>query len=214
MNKNLLIIGAGLCGLAAKETAQAMGCFEKISFLDDTVKETPDGSKVLGAVKDFENFTMDYSNIFVAIANPEIKLNLLQKIKETMPYKIATLVSPKAYISPTAQIMPGSLVEAMAIVNTGSVIAQGCIIGAGSVVNHCSMCCDGVHLECNAVVADNTVVPAGTDIDSGVVYKRDTIEVNDLFFDKEKRQKALNTLKKPRGPMPVNGIEYCFEDGM
>ena len=203
MNKNLLIIGAGCCGMAAKETAEAMGCFEKISFLDDNIKEMPDGSKILGVVDDFENFVIDYSNIFVAIANPEIKLNLLKRKKETTPYKIATLVSPRAYISPTAQIMPGSLVEAMAIVNTGSVIAEGCIIGAGSVVNHCSMCCDGVHLECNAVVADNTVVPAGTDIDSGVVYKRDIIEANDLFFE-----------ARPCGPLPINGREYCFEDGM
>lgn len=214
MNRNLLIIGAGCCGLAAKETAEAMGCFEKISFLDDNIKKMPDGSKVLGVVNDFEKFVMDYSNIFVAIANPKIKLNLLQKIKETTPYKIATLVSPRAYISPTAQIMQGSLVEAMATVNTGSVIAEGCIIGAGSVVNHCSMCCDGVHLECNAVVADNTLVPVGTDIDSGVVYKRDTIEINDLFFDAEKRQKGLNNIKKPHGPVPINGREYCFEDGM
>ncbi len=42
MNNNLLIIGAGCFGLAAKETAEAMGCFEKISFLDDNIKETPD----------------------------------------------------------------------------------------------------------------------------------------------------------------------------
>ena len=191
MNKNLLIIGAGCCGLAAKETAEAMGCFEKISFLDDNIKEMPDGSKILGGVDDFENFVIDYNNIFVAIANPEIKLNLLKRIKETTPYKIATLISPKAYVSPTAQIMQGSLVETMATVNTGSVIAVGCIIGAGSIVNHCSMCCDGVHLECNAVVADNTLVPAGTDIGSGVVYKRDTIGVNDLFFDAEKWHEDL-----------------------
>lgn len=213
MNKNLLIIGAGCCGLSAKETAEAMGCFEKISFLDDNTKEMPDGTKVLGGINDFENFVMDYSNIFVAIANPEIKLNLLKKIKETTPYKIATLISPRAYISPTAQIMQGSLIEAMAIVNTGSVIAQGCIIGAGSVVNHCSMCCDGVHLECNAVVADNTIVPAGTDIDSSVVYKRDASGVNDLFFDAEKRRKGLENLKKSHGPAPVNGENTIFKIG-
>ena len=195
MNKNLLIIGAGCCGLAAKETAEAMGCFEKISFLDDNIKEMPDGSNILGTVKEFANFATEYSNVFVAIENPEIRLNLLKKIKETTPYKIATLISPKAYISPTAQIMQGSLVEAMAVVNTGSIIAIGCIIGAGSVVNHCSMCCEGVHMECNATVADNTLVPAGTYIDSDIVYKRDKIEVNDLFLDEERWHKNLDSIK-------------------
>lgn len=214
MNNNLLIIGAGCCGLAAKETAEAMGCFEKISFIDDNIKELPDGSKILGTTDEFENYALGYSNIFVAIANPEIKLNLLNKIKETTSYKVVTLISPRAYISPTAQIMQGSLIEPMATINTGSVISIGCIIGAGSVVNHCSMCCDGVHLECNATVADHTLVPAGTFIDSGVVYKRDTMDVNDLFFDAEKWHKSLENIKKPHGPLPINGREYCFEDGM
>ncbi len=214
MNKNLLIIGAGCCGLSAKETAMAMGCYEKIDFLDDNITELPDGSKVIGAVKDFENYTLEYSNIFVAIGNPEIKLNLLNKIRETTTYMIATLISPKAYISPTAQVMQGSLVEPMATINTGSVVSKGCIIGAGSVVNHCSMCCDGVHLECNATVADNTLVPAGTHIDSCVVYKRENIDVNDFFFDADRWHKSLEDLKKPHGPLPVNGREYCFEDGM
>lgn len=214
MNKNLLIIGAGCCGLSAKETAMSMGCYEKIDFLDDTIKELPDGSKIIGCVNDYENFTLEYSNIFVAIANPEIKLGLLNKIKETTPYRIATLVSPRAFVSPSAQIMQGTLVEAMATINTGSVISTGCIIGAGSVVNHCSMCCDGVHLECNATVADNTLVPAGTSIDSGAVYKRENIDVNDFFFDAEKWHNSLEKLKQPHGPLPVNGREYCFEDGM
>ena len=188
MNKNLLIVGAGCYGLVAKETAESMGCFKEICFLDDTIKEMPDGSKVLGKVDDFEDFVTDYSYIFVAIADPEIKLNLLKEIKETTPYTIATLISPKAYISPTAQVMQGTLIEAMATINTGAVISVGCIIGAGSVVNHCSLCCDGVHLECNAVVSNNTLVPAGTNIGSGVVYKKDTIDID------IKNWKVLNTL--------------------
>ena len=182
MNKNLLIIGASGYGLAAKETADSMNCFEKISFLDDSITELPNGSKPLGYVNDFGKFDADYSNVFVAIENSEMKLNLLKKIKETTSYKIATLISPRAYISPSAQILEGSLVEALAIVNTESVVATGCIIGAGSVVNHYSMCGEGVLLECNATVAANTLVPAGTTINSGVVFKSGTMDARDMFF--------------------------------
>ena len=35
MDKNLLIIGMGQYGMIAKETAEAMNCFDKIDFLDD-----------------------------------------------------------------------------------------------------------------------------------------------------------------------------------
>ena len=214
MNKNLLILGAGLCGMSAREIARHIRCFEKINFLDDNITEMPDGTKILGTLNDFENFADEYSNIFVAIANPKIKLNLLNKIKETTPYRIVTLISPKAYISPSAQIMQGSMIEAMAVINTGSVISTGCIIGAGSIVNHSSVCCDGVHMECHATVADNTLVPAGTEIKSGEIFKRNTIEAGDLFFDTEKSPGNANDAKMPHGPLSVNGLDYCFEDGM
>ena len=36
MNKNLLILGAGIFGTVMKELAEEMGVFEKIDFLDDT----------------------------------------------------------------------------------------------------------------------------------------------------------------------------------
>lgn len=177
MNKNLLIIGAGCCGVSAKEIAQQIGCFEKIGFLDDNIQELPDGERVLGRIDEYEKLALEYNYIFVAIGNPAFKLKLLQKIKETTAYNIATLISPQAYISPSAQIMQGTIIEAMAVVNSGSVIAEGCIIGAGSVVNHFCTCCEGVHLECHATVADNTTVPAGTDIASGMVYQQGAVGV-------------------------------------
>ena len=34
-NKNLLILGAGQYGQIVYETAEAMGCFDRIDFLDD-----------------------------------------------------------------------------------------------------------------------------------------------------------------------------------
>ena len=80
MNNNLLIVGAGCCGLSAKEIAESMGCFGKISFLDDNIRKMPDGSQVLGTVHEYENFAVEYGNIFVAIGNPKIKLDDLMKI--------------------------------------------------------------------------------------------------------------------------------------
>lgn len=46
MNQNLLIIGAGIYGLVAKEIAESMGCFRQIDFVDDGAKKTPDGTPV------------------------------------------------------------------------------------------------------------------------------------------------------------------------
>ena len=107
MNKNLLIIGASTYGVVASEIAADMGCFEKIDFVDDERKTTPNGIDTVGTTRDIDELAIQYSNIIVAIGNTEVRLSLLNRIKEETPYRIVSLVSPKAYVSPSAQIMSG-----------------------------------------------------------------------------------------------------------
>ncbi len=172
MNRNLLIVGAGTYATLASEIAADMGCFEKIDFVDDGRKTTPIGTEVVGTTRDIDRLAAEYGSIIVAIGNPKVRLSLLSDIKEKAQYRIVSLVSPKAYVSPTAQIMNGCIIEPMAVVHTGCVIAEGCIISAGAVVNHASTCCEGVHVDCNATVEGYCLVPANTKIYSGEVYKR------------------------------------------
>lgn len=214
MNKNLLIIGAGTYGVVASEIAADMGCFEKISFVDDERKTTPHGIEVVGIVREIGKLAAEYSNVIVAIGNPEVRLSLLDKIKEETPYRVASLISPKSYVSPSAQIMDGCIVEPMAVVHTGCVICRGCIISAGAVVNHATMCCDGVHVDCNACVEGYCLVPAGVKICSGEVYKRkDNIKTEELFFEPRKWEERLVDISK-RTPKEMKGLEYTFESGM
>lgn len=57
MKKNLLIIGAGIYGVVAFEIATEMGCFDKIDFIDDERKTTPNGIEVIGTTKDIEELS-------------------------------------------------------------------------------------------------------------------------------------------------------------
>lgn len=186
MDKNLLIVGAGTYGVVAYEIAIDMGCFKKISFVDDEREMAPNGIKTIGTIQDIDELANEYSNIIVAIGNSETRLSLLNKISEETPYRIVSFISPKAYIAHSAQIMAGCIIEPMAVVQTGCLISTGCIISAGAVINHISICCDGVHVDCNATVDGYCLVPAGTKICSGEVYRRkNTVKAEDLFLAKE-----------------------------
>lgn len=185
MNNNLLIVGAGVYGVVAMEIAESMKCFEKIAFVDDEKKETHNGIKVIGACSDIDNLAAEYNNIIVAIGNPKVRLSLLQKLEEENYCRVVKLISPKAYVAPSAQIMQGCIVEPMAVVQSMSHIARGCIISAGAVVNHSSMCCDGVHVDCNATVAGMAYVPAGTKVKSGEVFDRKAADADDLFSNRK-----------------------------
>ncbi len=172
MNRNLLIVGAGTYAALASEIAADMGCFEKIDFVDDGRKTTPLGTEVVGTTREIDKLSAKYGNIIVAIGNPKVRLSLLNGIKEKTPYRVVSLISPRAYVSPSAQVMDGCIIEPMAVVHTDCVISEGCIISAGAVVNHASTCYDGVHVDCNATVEGYCLVPECTKICSGEVYKR------------------------------------------
>lgn len=171
MNRNLLIIGAGIYGLVAKEIAESMGCFEKIAFVDDGVKKTPNGIPVIGTSKDLASLFGEYNNAVVAIGNPTVRQELLRTIEEDALLQPVTLISPKAYVSPSAKIGSGCVIEPMAVIHTGCVLGRGCLICAGAVINHASLCGDCVQVDCNATVAGNIRVPGGIKIPSGTVYQ-------------------------------------------
>ena len=170
MSKNLLIVGAGMYSIIAYEIAVEMGCFEKIDFIDDMRKVSLNGMNVVGTTDDLNKLEACYSHIAVAIGNTEVRLSLLNKIKEKTGLVIASLISPRAYVSPSAKITNGCIIEPMSVVHTNCEIAFGCIISAGAVVNHSAVCCDGVHVDCNATVCGYCFVPSRTKVASGEVY--------------------------------------------
>lgn len=208
MNKNLLIVGASIYGIVAKEIAESMNCFEKIAFVDDERKTTPDGTEVIGTTADLDELATEYSNIIVAIGNPKARLSIINRIEEELPFATATLVSPRAYIAPSAHVYYGSIIEPMAVVHTDVIISKGCIIGAGAVVNHGSMCCDCCHIDCNATVDKQTVVPAGTIVSSGDVFKKAGVDMSNFFMNLSQQP------NKPHGPIETDTLKYNFDDVM
>ena len=170
MNNNLLIVGAGIYGVLAKEIAESMRCFDKIDFIDDNAEVTPNGIAVKGKFCDLLDFSDEYQNIIVAIGNPKFRCELTEKIERGTKYNIATLVSPQAYVSPSAEIAVGCIIEPMAVVHTKCVLSRGCIVSAGAVVNHAARCGEFVHVDCNATVSGYCMVPAATKVFSGTVY--------------------------------------------
>ena len=76
------------------------------------------------------------------------------------------------------------------------------------------MCCEGVHVDCNATVEGCCIVPSGTKIYSGEIYKKqDTVKMEDLFFDTQRSVKQSNDIFQ-RTPQEIEGLEYTFESGM
>ena len=163
MKDNLLILGAGGYGNVARETAEAMGCFAKIDFLDD---KNPVAIDKLDALT---RYVSDYEWAFVAMGNPQLRLHLLKEL-QSAGFEVAKLIHPSAVVMPSAKLEAGVIIEALAVVNSNTVISRGCIISAGAVVNHDCVLAEGCHIDCNATVPARSRVPENTKVQCGAVY--------------------------------------------
>ena len=167
-NKNLLILGAGGHGQVVKETAIAMGVFDRIEFLDDK----PDCDISIGKCDDFEIYISEFRYMFPAFGNNELRIKWIERLEEAVVI-VPVIIHPRAFLSPSACVYPGSIVEACAIVNTNSYIEKGCIISVGAIVDHDSFIGYGCHVSCGAVVKAGCIVKAVTTVLSGTVVTRD-----------------------------------------
>ena len=168
--KGLLIIGAGQYGFVAKETAEAIGCFDKISFIDNN------SLLAIGKTEELEIFLDSYANAFVAIGNSQIRLQFLDQLN-ALGYQVVSLIHPKAYVAPSAKVGKGSIIEPNAVVHSNVSIGIGCLISAGAVVNHNAVVEDGCHIDCNATVTARSIVATGTKAKCGQVYKNEASNV-------------------------------------
>lgn len=162
--RNLLILGAGQYGFVAKETAQAMGCFDRIDFLDDN------SSLVVGKMADAEQLHSNYDAVFVALGNPILRKQWIEQL-ESWGYELPILQHPQSTVMPSAMVSKGSIVEAQAVINSNAKVGIACLVCAGAVVNHNAVVEDYCQIDCHATVFARSHVPANSKIPCGEVFK-------------------------------------------
>ncbi len=165
----LLILGAGQYGHLSKETAFETGEFDIVDFLDDA------NENAVGKLLDYEKIVGEYPQAFVAIGNADLRLELLCKLKDA-GFRLATIISPRAYVSPSASVMEGTLVEPMAVVHTGCQIMEGVFVCAGAIINHNAVVERGCQIDCGAVVGSNAKVPEKTKVVYNEIFTKEQIK--------------------------------------
>ncbi len=149
--KRLLILGAGGHGRSVAEAAIAGDEFAVAGFLDDAfpvlerVWEVP----VLGKVVDLAHWRGAADFTVVAIGNNADRQRVTGELRGGI-FSLATVVHPRAIVSPTAMIGAGSAIMAGAIVGTEARLGEGVIVNCAAVVDHHCRVGDFGHLGVNA----------------------------------------------------------------
>lgn len=160
----LIILGAGGYGRMVADIAAQTGTYASICFLDDNSQ----AEDVVGQCADYAAFKDENAVFYPAFGNNEGRVLWLKRLKES-GCRIATIIHPSAYVSPTVKIEVGTAILPHAIVSTGCEINQGCIINAGAIVDHGSILEEGVHVCLGAIVKADNRIPRCMKIEAGEV---------------------------------------------
>lgn len=132
--RNLLIVGAGGHAKAVAEAALISKKYNVVGFLDDKYVDDV-RYKILGCVKDVQNFRNIFDEIFVAIGDNDFRYKLIMDLTIN-GYELATVIHPTSSVSEDAVIGMGSVIMAGAIINGYAKIGRGVVINSGVVVDH------------------------------------------------------------------------------
>jgi sugar O-acyltransferase (sialic acid O-acetyltransferase NeuD family) len=154
---NLVIIGAGGHAKVVAEAAQLSG-WQVIGVLDDTFGKTIYDFPYLGTVSDAK--ILQDTHCIIAIGANHAR----EKIKSQLEDKVnwATIVHPRAIVSPKVKIGAGTVIFAGAIVQPDTVIGEHVILNTGSRVDHDNEIADFAH------VAPSAVLTGGVELEEGV----------------------------------------------
>lgn len=162
---NLLILGAGSHGNDVKEVAESLHIFNKIKYLDDKVE----GEDVIGKCKDASSFLDEYACAFVAIGDNR-KRKKLTNFLENCGFRMPSIISPGANISPKAEIgygvaiLPGSTINEAKIGNY-VILEPNSFVGRDAVLGSYS------RLDCGSMLPKNSKAKESTWLKNGEIYR-------------------------------------------
>jgi sugar O-acyltransferase (sialic acid O-acetyltransferase NeuD family) len=184
--KIILAGGGGHCK-AVIDVIEQEGIYDIAGILDQPEKigEKVLGYSIVGSDDEIPNLAKDGYYFIVTVGHiksPEIRMKIFKRI-ERYTDKIATIVSPSAYVSPHAKIGKGTIVMHHALINAKAFVGKNCIINTKALVEHDAVVEDNCHISTGAIINGGTVIRNGTFFGSNAVSK-EYVETNDFDFIK------------------------------
>lgn len=155
---NLLILGAGSHGKEVLEIAEKLRCFNKISFLDDSVVN----ESVLGPCCDFNSYYGEYSIAIPAVGSGDLRKKWTRELINS-GFIIPTLVDPSAVVSKNCKIGFSTVICPGAVINASAVIGNGCIVSSGAIIGRDAQMCDWTFIN-----SGETLLKEGNTHDEGI----------------------------------------------
>jgi len=155
----VIVIGGGGFGRALVELARIIDEHTVVGFVDDRwpelthVKDVP----VVGRIADLPKLRALADSVVLAIGENRVRQAAARRANEA-GFKLASLIHPRAVVSPSAMLGHGVTVMAGAIIGTEVHVEDGCIVNAGAVIDHHGRVCAFAHLGIGACMGGGAIL--------------------------------------------------------
>ena len=174
MKPLLLIGGGGHCRscidvIEAERKYKIAGIIEQTGVNSESVL----GYQILGNDNDLSELVKEYSTALITVGqikNPDLRVRLFQQL-QGLGFELATIISPRAYVSKNASLGDGTIVMHDALINTGVKIGNNCILNTKSLVEHDAIVEDHCHISTSSVVNGGTVIREQSFVGSNTITK-------------------------------------------
>jgi sugar O-acyltransferase (sialic acid O-acetyltransferase NeuD family) len=167
---SLLLVGAGGHAVSCIDVIEQHGEF-KIAGLIGSASEigsTVLGYRVLGTDEELPSLAARYGTALIAVGQiktPDTRVRLFAQLTGT-GCRLATIVSPRAYVSAHAALGVGSIVMHGAVINARASVGRNCIVNSMALIEHDAVVSDHCHIATAAVLNGGVTVGAGTFVGS------------------------------------------------
>lgn len=162
----LVIIGAGGYGQSVGDVSRQLNRYSEIIYLDDDLSK----AAVTDRCDAFLMYITDDTEFYPAFGSNELRLNWIVRI-ENEGGKLATIVHPSSYVSPTSSIGHGVVVMPMASIGTGCSVDDGAIVNIGAIIDHGCIIEECVHVAPGAIIKAENRIPMLSKVESGTVVQ-------------------------------------------
>lgn len=175
MNNELILVGGGGHCKSCIDVIEQQGDFSIHGVLDSEamVGENVLGYPIVGTDVDFNHF-IDEGFFFLVTVGQIKTFSTRKRLFDALlmrEAKMATVVSPRAYVSKHADIGQGTIIMHDALVNADSDIGRNCIVNSKALVEHDVVIKDHCHVATAAVVNGGVVLKEGSFYGSNAVSK-------------------------------------------
>lgn len=163
--KNLILIGGGGHCKSCIDVIELSGEYEIKGILDmpDKIGEKVLGYEIIGSDRDLRKYTEN--NYFLVtvgqVRSPDLKTKLYEEVKNAGG-KLATIISPRTYVSKHAEIGQGTIIMHNSVINANTQIGNNCIINTNAIVEHDCIVQDNCHISVFAILCGQSQLGEGS----------------------------------------------------